>query len=95
MTKLFRKLNKARYLKLVVTGLVCSVAVFTILMILCYFVKGGVPDTLIDAFYRWCGVEGGATMIIEVADKIFPDKSRKRKDNNNDERGSDSEAKLS
>ena len=52
MTKLFRKLNKARYLKLVVTGLVCSVAVFTILMILCYFVKGGVPDT------RACNLHG-------------------------------------
>lgn len=94
--KAWRKLTKARYLKIVVTGLVGSVILFTVLMIVCYFLTGSVPDSLVENFYRWCGVEGGATMIIEVADKIFPDKSRKRKDNNNnEERGSDSEAELS
>lgn len=74
--------KKIRYLKLVVTGIIISVISFTAMMIICYFIKGGVPDTLVDSFYRWCGIEGGATMLIEIADKIFPE--RRKKNGRND-----------
>lgn len=83
--RIWKRLTKTRYLKMVVTGIIISVISFTAVMIVCYFTKGGVPDTLIDSFYRWCGIEGGATMIIEVADKIWPEKKRRNSDGGSEE----------
>lgn len=85
MKKLWRRMTKGRYLKAVVTGLVIAVITFTIVMIACYFITGGVPDTLIDSFYRWCGIEGGATMLIEVSGKIWPKKEKRNEQGRLDE----------
>jgi len=62
--KLFKRLNAVRFLKLMVIWMVASVTIFTITMIVCYFMMGGVPDTLITSFYGWFGFQGGFTTLI-------------------------------
>lgn len=37
-----------------------SIYIFTMLMIVAFFVKGAVPDELIIAYFAFWGIEGGA-----------------------------------
>ena len=57
-----------RFSKKVIIVMFLSVFAFVTVMILTYWFKGGVPDTLIDKFFAFFGIEGGALGIIKVAE---------------------------
>lgn len=57
-----------RFSKKVIIVMFLSVFAFVTVMILTYWFKGGVPDTLIDRFFAFFGVEGGALGVIKVAE---------------------------
>ena len=59
-----------------------TVFLFIITMIVTYWFKGGVPDTLIEQFFGFFGIEGGALAIIKVGETIaenFDKKNSKKK----------------
>ena len=62
-----------------------TMILFTVTMIVTYWVKGGVPDSLIEPFFAFFGIEGGALGIIKVAEtvaeKIEPKGSLEKKNN--------------
>ncbi|MGN1121562.1 MAG: hypothetical protein ACI4RV_04270 [Eubacteriales bacterium] len=57
-----------RFSKKVIIVMFLSVFAFVTVMILTYWFKGGVPDTLVDRFFAFFGIEGGALGIIKVAE---------------------------
>ena len=55
--------------------------VFVGFMIATYWFKGGVPDSLIEQFFGFFGIEGGALAIIKVGEAFAEklDKGKKTK----------------
>ena len=47
-----------------------TMILFTVTMIVTYWCKGGVPDSLIDPFFAFFGIEGGSLGIIKVAETV-------------------------
>lgn len=47
-----------------------SVLAFVITMIITYWHNGGVPDSLIEQFFGFFGIEGGALAIIKVGETL-------------------------
>lgn len=43
-----------------VIAMFLSIYIFTMLMVVAFFVKGDVPDELIIAYFAFWGIEGGA-----------------------------------
>ncbi len=66
-----RSLPKIQYRKAVTSLLLLSVAAFTITMIVVYIQTGGVPDTLVTAFYAFAGGEAGFLGLIKYSDNKF------------------------
>jgi hypothetical protein len=65
-------INRAvRFLKKAVVAMLASVFVFTALMIVTYYVKGAVPDTLVSEFFAFFKIEGGAMCLIKIVEMIF------------------------
>lgn len=69
-----------RFSKIVVISMLLSAGIFTITMIVTFFVTGGVPDTLITEFFGFFKVEGGALGIIKVAETIQEAMKGRKKD---------------
>lgn len=66
-----RTLPKIKYRKVVTSLLLLSVAAFTIAMIVLYVRTGGVPDTLVTAFYVFAGGEAGFLGLVKYSDNKF------------------------
>ncbi len=66
-----RSLPKIQYRKAVTSLLLLSVAAFTVAMIVVYIQTGGVPDTLVTAFYAFAGGEAGFLGLIKYSDNKF------------------------
>ena len=59
-----------RFSKKIIILMFATMILFTITMIVTYWVKGGVPDSLIEPFFAFFGIEGGALGIIRVSENI-------------------------
>jgi uncharacterized membrane protein YedE/YeeE len=71
-----------RFSKKVIILMFATMILFTVTMIVTYWVKGGVPDSLIDPFFAFFGIEGGALGVIKVSENIadkFEKKEGKKK----------------
>ncbi len=68
---LFRFIDAAiRFSKKVVVVMFAMITVFTIVMIVTYYIMGDVPDVLIENFFGFFKIEGGALSVITIADKV-------------------------
>ena len=77
-----KKKEKMRFSKKIIILMFTTMLSFTALMIITYWVKGGVPDSLIEPFFAFFGIEGGALGIIKVSETLaskFEKKERKKK----------------
>ena len=63
--------HKAKYSKVVVALLLIAVAAFTVAMIWIYREQGGVPDSLVAAFYAFAGGEAGFLGLIKHSDTKY------------------------
>ena len=63
-----RKKTGLKYSKVVVALLLIAVAAFTVAMIWIYREQGGVPDSLVAAFYAFAGGEAGFLGLIKHSD---------------------------
>lgn len=68
-----------RFSKKVIVVMFLSVFVFVTVMILTYWFKGGVPDSLIEQFFAFFGIEGGALAIIKVGEAFAKTLDKKEK----------------
>lgn len=59
-----------RFSKKIVIAMFATMITFTVTMILTYWVKGGVPDSLIEPFFGFFGIEGGMLGAIKVAETL-------------------------
>lgn len=59
-----RKSDPTRFSKKVVAAVLVAVLIFTITMVATYIVTGGIPDTLVTAFFAFAGGEAGALGLI-------------------------------
>lgn len=59
-----RKTSSNRFSKKLVPAILLAVAAFTVAMIVVYLRTGGVPDTLVTAFFAFAGGEAGALGLI-------------------------------
>lgn len=59
-----RKSSSNRFSKKVVPTILVAVAAFTVTMIVVYVKTGGIPDTLVTAFFAFAGGEAGALGLI-------------------------------
>ena len=57
-----------RFSKKIVVVMFATVFVFVGIMIATYWFKGGVPDSLIEQFFGFFSIEGGALAIIKVGE---------------------------
>ena len=79
---LVKKREPMRFSKKVVILMFATMMLFTVTMVVTYWVKGGVPDSLIEPFFAFFGIEGGALGIIKVAETVsdkFEKKGNKKK----------------
>lgn len=58
-------IRNKKFSKVIVVSLLASVALFTVAMIVIYCVKDSVPDSLITAFFAFCGGEAGILGLIK------------------------------
>ena len=70
-----------RFSKKIVITMFITVFIFVVTMILTYWFKGGVPDSLIEQFFGFFGIEGVALAIIKVGEAFAEklDKGKKEK----------------
>ena len=66
-----RKKTGLKYNKVVVALLLAAVAAFTVAMIWIYREQGGVPDSLVAAFYAFAGGEAGFLGLIKHSDHKY------------------------
>lgn len=62
---------KLKYSKVAVALILLSVAAFTVAMIAIYRETGGVPDTLVAAFFAFAGGEAGCLGLIKYSDTKY------------------------
>lgn len=70
-----------RFSKKIIILMFATMISFTITMIVTYWVKGGIPDALIEPFFAFFGIEGGALGVIKVSEVVadkFDKKSTKK-----------------
>lgn len=68
-----------RYLKKIVTTMFVSVFIFTVAMIVTYYITGSVPEILVENFFRFFGIEGGAACAIKIAEMVIEKAFDKKK----------------
>lgn len=83
-----RKADPARFSKKVIAAVLASVAAFTITMIVVFWKKGSIPDTLVTAFYAFAGGEAGVLGLIRFG-KAKYDTSGSTNTNDSDPGGTD------
>lgn len=59
-----RTSDPARFSKKVIAAVLFAVAAFTVTMIVVFWRKGAVPDTLVTAFFAFAGGEAGVLGLI-------------------------------
>lgn len=59
-----------RFSKKIIITMFATVFVFVAVMIVTFWHVGAVPDTLIEQFFAFFGVEGGALAIIKVGETV-------------------------
>lgn len=59
-----------RFSKKVIILMFATMILFTVTMIVTYWCKGGVPDSLIEQFFGFFGIESGALGIIKVSEAV-------------------------
>lgn len=59
-----------KFSKKIVALMFIETAVFTVAMIVTYYITGGVPDVLVENFFGFFKIEGGVLSLITVADKF-------------------------
>ena len=68
-----------RFSKKIVITMFITVFLFVVTMILTYWFKGGVPDSLVEQFFGFFGIEGGALAIIKVGASFAEKLDKKEK----------------
>lgn len=74
--------KKMKFSKKIVILMFVTMILFTITMVVTYWIKDGVPDALIEPFFSFFGIEGGALGVIKVSENIadkFEVKGKKKK----------------
>lgn len=77
-----KKREPMRFSKKIIILMFITMITFTVTMIVTYWFKDGVPDSLIEPFFAFFGIEGGALGIIKVAETVadkFEKKGNKKK----------------
>lgn len=69
--KHLKKKEKPRFSKVIIGAVLVSVAAFTVTMIALYLITGGIPDTLVTAFFAFAGGEAGCLGLIKYSDAKF------------------------
>lgn len=64
-------LPKIQYRKVITSLLLLSVAAFTVAMTVVYIQTGGVPDTLVTAFFAFAGGEAGCLGLLKHSDNKY------------------------
>lgn len=64
------KKNKMKFSKKIIILMFVTMITFTITMIVTFWKFGAVPDALIEPFFSFFGIEGGALGIIKVSENI-------------------------
>lgn len=59
-----------RFSKKIIVTMFATVLVFVAVMIVTFWRVGSVPDTLIEQFFGFFGVEGGALAVIKVGETL-------------------------
>ena len=70
-----------RFSKKIIILMFATMILFTISMIVTYWFKGGIPDALVEPFFAFFGIEGGALGVIKVSEVVaakFDKKSTKK-----------------
>jgi hypothetical protein len=62
--------EKMRFSKKIIILMFVSMIVFTITMIVTFWKFGAIPDALIEPFFGFFGIEGGALGIIKVSEVV-------------------------
>ena len=79
--KLLREhLKKQRFMKLCISGMFLSVLIFTIATFVVFCFTGSEPSSLIECFFGFFGIEGGAMAIIRSSETIGDIFSKKPSD---------------
>lgn len=76
------KKNKLKFSKKIIILMFATMFLFTITMIITFWRFESVPDALIEQFFNFFGIEGGALGIIKVSEIITEKielKGRKKK----------------
>ena len=68
-----------RFSKKIVVVMFISVLVFVSVMIFTYWFKDGVPDSLVEQFFGFFGIEGRALAIIKVGESFAEKLDKKEK----------------
>lgn len=68
-----KKPSALKFSKVAVTALLLSVAAFTVAMIAVFVRTGGIPDTLVAAFFAFAGGEAGCMGLIKYSDNKYTD----------------------
>lgn len=71
-----------RFSKKIVVVMFASVFVFTVTMIVTYYTTGAVPEILVEQFFGFFGIEGGALCAIKIAETIIEKAFDKKKQKN-------------
>lgn len=84
-----------RFSKKIIVTMFVTVFVFVAVMIVTFWRVGSVPDTLIEQFFAFFGVEGGALAIIKVGETLAEmNQSKKESKERNEEDESELEAEI-
>ncbi len=71
-----------RFSKKIIVTMFATVFAFVVVMIITYWHNGGVPDVLIEQFFGFFGIEGGALAVIKVGETLaekFDNRDKKQK----------------
>lgn len=64
------KKNKMKFSKKIIILMFATMIIFTITMIVTFWRFQSIPDALIDPFFGFFGIEGGALGIIKVSEVV-------------------------
>ena len=73
------KKDPMRFSKKVIILMFITMIAFTVTMIVTFWRFEAVPDSLIEPFFGFFGIEGGALGIIKVAETLANKKEKKEK----------------
>lgn len=83
-----------RFSKKIIVTMFVTVFVFVAVMIVTFWRVGSVPDTLIEQFFAFFGVEGGALAIIKVGETLAEMNQSKKENKESKERNEEDESEL-